>query len=78
MWQKGVLPVARGTHSGVEGGKQGATGKLLFRNLNFTVTVVRTGGSRAEITAGADLHSTQPGTEGTQEPEGFSELPVVG
>lgn len=38
---RGVLPVARGPDNRMEGGKQGATGKLLFRNLNFTATVVR-------------------------------------
>lgn len=64
---EGVLPLARGPDNGVEGGKQGATGKLLFRNVNFTATGVRAGGSRAEITGEAALHSTQPGTERTQE-----------
>lgn len=59
--------MARGPDNGVEGGKQGATGKLLFRNFNFTARVVGAGVSRAEITGGAALHSTQPDTEGTQE-----------
>lgn len=59
---KGMVPVARGPE-----GKPGATGKLLFRNLNLTATVVRTRGSKAKITDGEGLSSTQPGTEGTQE-----------
>lgn len=63
----GVVPGTRGPDNGVKVGKQGVTRELVFRNFNLTATVVRMGGSRAETTWGAGLHSTQPDTVGTQE-----------
>lgn len=74
-----VLPVARGPDNGVEGGKQGATGKLLFRNLNFTATVVSEGvrqQGRDHRTSGSAPHPTwHRGNSGDEPEENEKESP---